>query len=60
VVIFVVDRLGRRVMMLEDRFFESGTVNPIVVPAEGLPSGVYFVRFVGETFDGTQGVTVIR
>ncbi len=55
----VFDAAGRR-LRTETGFADAGV--PFLIPIEGgdLPSGVYFVQVVGQTFTTTQAVTRIR
>jgi hypothetical protein len=54
------DVLGRRVATLFDGELSSGRAHVIRLNGEGLASGVYFIRIVGDHFRATERVTVVR
>jgi hypothetical protein len=54
------DALGRRVATLYDGTPQPNQVMKATLRAEGLASGVYFVRAQGEQFQATRRVTVVR
>lgn len=56
----VVDALGRTVRTLHDAALAAGTDAEIAFDAGDLPTGIYVVRVVGETFDSSRTVTVVR
>jgi hypothetical protein len=54
------DVLGRRVAVLFDGEVAASATERVALSAQGLASGVYVVRVVGERFRGTRRVTVVR
>jgi hypothetical protein len=54
------DLLGRRVQVLHDGPMLPSTPLSLTVDAERLPSGVYFLRARGESFQTTQRISVVR
>ncbi len=56
----VVDALGRTVRTLHDGAIAGGQDKQIAFVSDGLPTGVYVVRVVGESFDSTRTVSVVR
>lgn len=60
VTVDIVDLLGRRVATLFKGEVAAGTSKQIAVSATDLPSGIYLVRAVGETFSLTERVTLAR
>lgn len=56
----VFDYLGRRVKTLHDDTVPASQVQPITFSGEGLPSGAYFVRAVGEDFQVTRTLTLVK
>jgi hypothetical protein len=54
------DVLGRRVAVLFDGEVAASETERLALPASGLASGVYVVRVVGERFQATRRVTVVR
>ena len=60
VTVDVVDLLGRRVATLFDGELAAGASQALTVSGDDLPSGVYLVRAVGETFSLTERVTLAR
>ncbi len=58
--IAVYDQMGRRVAALFDGFMESQTTHAFTFSAEGLPSGLYVVRVLGERFITSQTITLIK
>src|SRR5690606_3534856 len=54
------DAAGRRLATLLDETFSDGESLPLFVDGTDLPSGVYFVRVVGEAFEDTVTLTSIR
>ena len=51
---------GRRVAVLFDGVLEGQATRSFTFEAGTLPSGVYLIRAVGETFTGTQLVTLLK
>nr|AWJ66355.1 cell surface protein [uncultured bacterium] len=60
VTIAVFDALGRRVALLQDGPLPSGAAHTFTLDGAGLPSGVYVVRALGETFESARTVTLLR
>ncbi|WP_412062718.1 T9SS type A sorting domain-containing protein [Rubrivirga sp. IMCC45206] len=60
VTVDVVDALGRTVRTLHDGAIAGGQDKEIAFVSDGLPTGIYVVRVVGESFDTTRTVTVVR
>ena len=60
VTVALYDVLGRRVARVFDGEVAASTPQVVRVPAQGLASGVYFVRVTGERFRATRRVTVVR
>jgi hypothetical protein len=58
--VWLVDAVGRRVASLLDTSMSGGESVVLTVEGTVLPSGVYFVHIVGETFEATTAVTRIR
>ena len=56
----VYDALGRQVALLHNGPLASGTAHPFALDGAALPSGVYFVRAVGERFSGVQRVALVK
>jgi hypothetical protein len=56
----VLDALGRRVAVLHDGVLASGAAHRLAFDGSSLPSGVYAVRVVGETFSDVRTVTLLR
>ena len=54
------DAAGRRLRTLLDNEVGEGSAQTLDVIGEGLPAGVYFVRVVGEQFETTRILTLIR
>ncbi len=55
------DVLGRRVRtLLRDRKVQAGFEQRVRVRTTSLPSGTYFLRFVGQTFATTRKVVVVN
>jgi len=54
------DVTGRRVRVLHDGPLAGQTTHRLTVDARGLPSGIYFVRVVGEDFAAGRKVVVVR
>ena len=60
VTVDVVDLLGRRVATLFSGAMRPASTERLTLSAAGLPSGVYVVRAVGETFSLSERVTLAR
>ncbi len=60
VTVDLVDLLGRRVATLFTGEMSADSAKRLAVSADGLPSGVYIVRAVGETFSLTERITITR
>jgi hypothetical protein len=56
----VLDALGRQVALLHDGPMAPGAEHRFVFDGSTLPSGVYVVRAVGETFSDTRVLTLTR
>jgi hypothetical protein len=56
----VFDYLGRRVTVLHDDVVPANHVHQITLSGQGLRSGAYFVRAVGEDFQVTRSITVVK
>jgi hypothetical protein len=56
----VMDALGRRVATLHDGTLAAGSAHRFVLDGSSLPSGVYAVRAVGETFSDVRILTLTR
>lgn len=56
----VFDLLGRRVATLHEGVLAAEAEHTFTLSAEGLPSGVYFVRAAGDGFAVERRVTVLR
>ena len=54
------DMLGRRVKTLYEGAPSVGQMHTVRIDGRGLPSGLYVVRLVGETFVEAQTVTLIK
>ena len=52
--------LGRRVAVLFDAEVAASEPERLALSGQGLASGVYVVRVVGEQFTATKRVTVVR
>ncbi len=52
--------LGQRVRVLYSGTPPAGVMQPVDLRAEGLASGLYFVRLMGESFSETRPVTLVR
>ncbi len=52
--------LGQKVTTLMEASMSGQSTKTIRVDASRLSSGIYFVRVVGERFQGTQKITVVR
>ncbi|MEZ4702169.1 MAG: T9SS type A sorting domain-containing protein [Rhodothermales bacterium] len=52
--------LGARVLDLEDAPLDANRSHTFTLDAAGLPSGLYLVRVIGETFTDTQTVTLLK
>lgn len=60
VIVTVYDARGRAVLALFDGSVTGGAVQSFRIDAEGLTSGIYHVRFSGETFTDSRTVTLLR
>ena len=60
VVVSVYDALGRRVQVLYAHVMEAEQARAFVFDAGDLPSGLYLVQAVGETFVATRTIMLIR
>ena len=60
VLVDLYDMLGRRVKVLYEGEPSGGQMHTVRIDGRGLPSGLYVVRFVGETFVETQTVTLLK
>ncbi|MEO1729079.1 MAG: T9SS type A sorting domain-containing protein, partial [Bacteroidota bacterium] len=56
----VYDPLGRRVRVLHDGPVAANASQTLTLDAATLPSGLYVVRVVGETFAATETVLLVR
>lgn len=56
--IAVYDMLGREVAMLHSGALANGSAHSFTIDGAGLPSGVYFIRAIGEQFSDTRRVTL--
>ncbi|MEM6784905.1 MAG: proprotein convertase P-domain-containing protein [Bacteroidota bacterium] len=56
----VYDPLGRRVRVLLDGLAPANSVQTLSLNADGLPSGLYVVRVIGEAFVATESVLLVR
>lgn len=56
----VYDYLGRRVETLHDGMVPANQTKRLVLNAGALPSGAYFVRVVGQGFETTRTVTLVK
>lgn len=54
------DALGREVRSLYAGTAQAGTRIEAQINGEGLPSGLYLVRLVGESFSTTRRVTLLK
>ena len=52
--------LGQRVRMLRDGASTPGAVSTVRISTADLASGMYFIRFTGQTFSRTETVSVVR
>jgi hypothetical protein len=59
VTVALYDPLGRRVAVLRDGSFEAGS-HVIELDGAGLPSGVYSMKAIGETFTATRRAVLLR
>ncbi|MCH7975040.1 MAG: T9SS type A sorting domain-containing protein, partial [Bacteroidetes bacterium] len=60
VAITVHDVLGREVVTLFDGNVEGGSTHTFTWQASGLPSGMYMIRVIGESFAETRSVTLLQ
>ena len=60
VAITVHDVLGREVVMLFNGNVEGGSTQTFTWQADGLPSGMYMLRVIGESFAETRSVTLLQ
>jgi hypothetical protein len=60
VTVEVLDVLGRRVALLHEGFVWAGEVHHVQFTAGSEPSGVYFYRVRGETFDAVRRMTLLK
>ena len=60
VAITVHDVLGREVVTLFDGNVEGGSTHTFTWQASGLPSGMYIIRVIGESFAETRSVTLLQ
>jgi hypothetical protein len=56
----VFDYLGRRVQTLHDGMVPAGHAQQLAVDGQGLASGAYLVRAVGEAFEVTRTLTLVK
>ena len=56
----VYDVRGRQVALLHDGMLEPGRAHRFTLEADGLPSGVYFYRALGETFQAARPATLLK
>ncbi len=56
----VVDMTGRVVQVLHDGILPAGTQHRFAFDAHALPSGMYLIRAVGESFTGSQPALLLR
>ncbi|MDX1548551.1 MAG: T9SS type A sorting domain-containing protein, partial [Rhodothermales bacterium] len=56
----VFDALGRRVAVLFEGALESGSSRSLSWDSGRVPSGLYVVRAVGETFTAARTLTVVQ
>lgn len=56
----VFDVLGRQVALLHDGAVASGVPLRLSLEADGLPSGLYVIRAIGEAFSATRRATLMR
>ena len=56
----VYDMLGREVALLHDGPFEAESAKTLTLDGSALAAGAYVVRVLGERFDETMRVTVVR
>ena len=56
----VYDYLGRRVETLHDGVIPANQVHRLTVDGRALPTGAYFVRVVGQGFETTRSVTLVK
>ena len=56
----VVDLQGRRMAVLHDGPLASGAANAFALNAQGLATGFYTIRVVGETFSAARQVALVR
>ncbi len=54
------DLAGRRVRLLFDGVMAAGEARTFVVDGAGLPSGVYVLRVLGETFAAARAMVVLK
>lgn len=60
VTIAVFDLLGRRVTQLHEGRLTAGSVHRFTFEAGDLPSGLYLIRVVGETFNAVRSATLLK
>ena len=60
VTIAVYDMLGRHIQTLHQGALEPGEAHQFTFEASNLPSGRYFIRAVGEFFNQSQTVTLLK
>ena len=60
VTVAVYDVLGRRVAVLHDGPVAAGETERLRLTGQGLASGVYLVRVVGERFQTVRRLTLVR
>ena len=56
----VFNALGRQVALLHEGSLEADREHRFTFKADGLPSGVYFIRATGETFTQTRRATLLK
>ncbi|MFQ5572281.1 MAG: S8 family serine peptidase, partial [Rhodothermales bacterium] len=54
------DVIGRRVALLHDGLFEADELHRLTFAASHLPSGLYVVRVVGETFTASTSALLVK
>ena len=54
------DVRGRQVALLHDGMLEADRAHRFTLEADGLPSGVYFYRAIGETFQAAKPATLLK
>ncbi len=60
VTVRVYDVLGRQVITLHDGIVDAGQVRTFTVTADALPTGTYLIQAVGETFEATRQVVLLK